>query len=161
MPRVHAIGVRSMKAPGTAYDDPTVGKDPQPAHMKQYVKTHDDTGGVHINSGIPNHVFYLLAMSLGGNAWDVAGRIWYVTLTQKLRHDAQFQTCADATFTTAGELFGKASEPQKAVAAAWKAVGIDVAVADKRMPIRRARPVASGFEPAIGGAEVPQDSIGR
>src|SRR6185369_646266 len=63
MPRVHAAGVRSMKAPGTAYDDPTVGKDPQPSHMKHYVKTHDDTGGVHINSGIPNHVFYTLATS--------------------------------------------------------------------------------------------------
>jgi len=27
-----------MKEPGTAYDDPVIGKDPQPAHMKQYVK---------------------------------------------------------------------------------------------------------------------------
>ena len=156
--RVHGVAVRSMKAPGTAYDDPTVGKDLQPGHMSQYVKTHDDAGGVHINSGIPNHAFYLLATSLGGNAWDVAGRIWYVTLTQKLRHDAQFQTCANATFLTAGELYGKGSEPQKAVAAAWKAVGIEVAVTDKRMPIkRRARPIMPAFEPAIGGAEVPSD----
>lgn len=43
-----------MKAPGTAYDDPVLGKDPQPAHMQAYVNTTDDNGGVHINSGIPN-----------------------------------------------------------------------------------------------------------
>src|ERR1041385_2582439 len=90
-PRVHGAAVRSMKGPGTAYEDPIVVKDLQPAHMSQYVKTHDDGGGVHINSGIPNHAFYLAAIALGGNAWDVAGRIWYVTLTQKLRHDAHFQ----------------------------------------------------------------------
>ena len=33
-PRVNGFGIRSLKAPGTAYDDPVLGKDPQPAHMK-------------------------------------------------------------------------------------------------------------------------------
>jgi Zn-dependent metalloprotease len=47
-----------MKAPGTAYDDPTLGKDPQPAHMKNIYKGTADHGGVHINSGIPNHAFF-------------------------------------------------------------------------------------------------------
>ena len=51
---VKGIALRSMKAPGTAYDDPVLGKDPQPAHMKDYVNTVSDNGGVHINSGIPN-----------------------------------------------------------------------------------------------------------
>jgi Zn-dependent metalloprotease len=158
-PQVHGSAIRSMKSPGTAYNDPILGRDPQPGHMKNYVKTHDDSGGVHINSGIPNHVFYLLATALGGNAWEVAGKIWYVTLTQKLPHDAQFQTCADTTFAVAGELFGAASEPQKAVAAAWKAVGIEVSpkAAEKRLPIRKRAVKAPAvdaptFEP---GAEVP------
>ena len=48
-----------MKAPGTAYDDDVLGKDPQPATMDDYVRTGRDNGGVHINSGIPNHAFYL------------------------------------------------------------------------------------------------------
>ena len=48
-----------MKEPGTAYDDPILGKDPQPAHMRDYVVTLEDNGGVHINSGIPNHAFFL------------------------------------------------------------------------------------------------------
>lgn len=48
------VALRSMKEPGTAYNDPLLGKDPQPDHMRNYVKTTSDHGGVHINSGIPN-----------------------------------------------------------------------------------------------------------
>ena len=74
--KVKGMALRSLKEPGTAYDDPTIGKDPQPAHMKDYVKTSDDNGGVHINSGIPNRAFYLAAIELGGHSWDKAGQIW-------------------------------------------------------------------------------------
>lgn len=72
---VNGVALRSMKTPGTAYDDPVLGKDPQPAHMRDFAYTYEDNGGVHINSGIPNHAFYLTAISLGGNAWDKAGRL--------------------------------------------------------------------------------------
>nr|Q06517.1 RecName: Full=Extracellular minor metalloprotease; Flags: Precursor [Serratia sp. E-15]AAA26553.1 extracellular protease [Serratia marcescens] len=61
-------GLRSMSAPGTAYDDPLLGKDPQPASMKDYIQTKEDNGGVHLNSGIPNRAFYLAATVLGGFA---------------------------------------------------------------------------------------------
>ncbi len=57
-----------MSEPGSAYDDPILGKDPQPAHMDQYIQTREDNGGVHLNSGIPNHAFYLAAKALGGYA---------------------------------------------------------------------------------------------
>ena len=70
-----------MKAPGTAYDDDVLGKDPQPDSMDGYVRTSADNGGVHINSGIPNRAFCLVATALGGNAWDAPGQIWYETLT--------------------------------------------------------------------------------
>ncbi|MFX4416400.1 M4 family metallopeptidase, partial [Acinetobacter baumannii] len=66
--------LRSMKAPGTAYDDPILGKDPQPATMAGYYTGGGDNGGVHINSGIPNHAFYLAAIAIGGNSWDVTGK---------------------------------------------------------------------------------------
>ena len=62
--KIKGIALRSMKEPGTAYNDPTIGKDPQPGHMKNYVNTTSDNGGVHINSGIPNRAFYLLQLSL-------------------------------------------------------------------------------------------------
>jgi Zn-dependent metalloprotease len=123
-PAVKGRAVRSMAAPGTAYDDPVLGRDPQPAHMRGYVDTDDDNGGVHINSGIPNHAFYLAAIALGGNSWDVLGRIWYATLTQRLTFDADFSDFARATVDIAGELFSNGGRVQKIVADAWSSVGI-------------------------------------
>ncbi len=125
-PNVNGVGIRSMKAPGTAYDDPVLGKDPQPAHMKDYVTTVEDNGGVHINSGIPNRAFYVTAITIGGNAWEKAGRIWYKTLADKLSSNSKFQDAADRTFEAAGELFGTDSLEQNAVKTGWAAVGITV-----------------------------------
>ena len=102
-----------MEAPGTAYDDPVLGKDPQPAHMKDFVQTTDDDGGVHINSGIPNHAFYLAATAIGGNAWEKAGRVWYVTLRDRLRATSNFADAARLTEAVAGELFGAGSAERK------------------------------------------------
>ncbi len=123
---VKGVGIRSMKAPGTAYDDAILGKGPQPAHMRDYVTTADDNGGVHINSGIPNHAFYVTAMELGGFAWEKGGRIWYQALTDKLGARAAFQQAADLTFEAAGELFGTGSLEQKAVRTGWAEVGIPI-----------------------------------
>jgi Zn-dependent metalloprotease len=121
---VNGVGIRSMKAPGTAYDDPVLGKDPQPAHMRDYVTTISDNGGVHINSGIPNHAFYVTAVELGGFAWEKAGQIWYVALRDKLAANSNFQACANLTYQTAGELFGAGSIEQQAVQKGWAEVGL-------------------------------------
>ena len=67
--------------PGTAYDDPRIGKAPQVGSMADYVDTQDDNGGVHLNSGIPNRAFVLAARAVGGESWEGAGRIWYAALT--------------------------------------------------------------------------------
>ena len=123
---VNGVGIRSMKAPGTAYDDPVLGKDPQPAHMRDYVNTISDNGGVHINSGIPNHAFYVTALELGGFAWERAGQIWYVTLKDKLTATSRFQDCANLTHQVAGELYGAGSIEQQAVKKGWDAVGLTV-----------------------------------
>jgi len=124
--RVNGQGIRSMKAPGTAYNDPILGKDPQPAHMRDYVTTVEDNGGVHINSGIPNHAFYIAAIEMGGYAWEKAGRIWYVTLRDKLQSNSNFQQAAQSTYLAAGELFGEGSLEQKAVQKGWNEVGIQL-----------------------------------
>lgn len=125
-PNIKGVGIRSMKAPGTAYDDPILGKDPQPAHMKDYVRTVEDNGGVHINSGIPNRAFYATAVELGNYAWEKAGRIWYKTLTDKFQERATFQQACDLTFETAGEIYGANSFEQQAVKKGWSEVGITV-----------------------------------
>jgi Zn-dependent metalloprotease len=124
--RIHGVALRSMKAPGTAYDDPLLGgKDPQPAHMSNYVQTTSDNGGVHINSGIPNRAFYLAATALGGHSWDKAGPIWYATICDpRLSANAQFQDFANITADNALKLFGGAE--QQAVIGAWQQVGINV-----------------------------------
>lgn len=121
---VNGVGIRSMKEPGTAYNDPVLGKDPQPGHIRDYVNTLEDNGGVHINSGIPNRAFYLIAFELGGFAWEKAGRIWYVTLRDKVQHDSKFQAVADMTYATAAELYGANSLEQQAVQRGWSGVGI-------------------------------------
>lgn len=121
---VQGQALRSMAAPGTAYDDPAIGKDPQPADMSGYVNTADDHGGVHINSGIPNRAFYLAASSIGGYAWEKAGSIWYRALVGRLSPTATFLDMANATTTVAGSLFGPGSQEQKAVSEAWAAVGV-------------------------------------
>ena len=124
--KVKGVALRSMKAPGTAYNDPVLGTDPQPAHMKDYQKMTEDNGGVHINSGIPNHAFYLVAIELGGYAWEKAGRIWYVTLRDRLRSNTNFQQAANLMYRVGGDLYGKGSREQKAVQAGWNGVGITV-----------------------------------
>ncbi len=122
-PSVHGKGIRSMAAPGTAYDDPVLGRDPQPAHMHDYVVTTDDNGGVHINSGIPNHAFYLAAITLGGPTWDVLGRVWYASL-RGLKPNADFQAFADATVAAAAKAFGIDGPVVRAVNNGWLQVGV-------------------------------------
>ncbi|MFC7305629.1 M4 family metallopeptidase [Streptomyces monticola] len=121
---VQGVALRSMKAPGTAYDDDVLGKDPQPATMDDYVRTGRDNGGVHINSGIPNHAFFLLATQLGGNAWERAGQIWYDVLTTGgLEVDCSFVDFAKASVAKAAERYGEGEEHQ-AVLKAWSQVGV-------------------------------------
>ncbi|HEX5346448.1 MAG TPA: M4 family metallopeptidase [Pseudonocardiaceae bacterium] len=78
--------IRSMAHPGTAYDNPQMGKDPQADSMAGYV----DGGDPHVNSGIINRVFYLIATDLGSMP---AAKLWYATL-QNLWPAAQFSDAA-------------------------------------------------------------------
>ncbi|MCM2416982.1 M4 family metallopeptidase [Streptomyces sp. RKAG293] len=123
-PTVQGVALRSMKAPGTAYDDPRLGRDPQPGSMDDFVTTGRDNGGVHINSGIPNHAFHLVAEALGGYAWERAGQIWYDVLTGgELSSDADFAAFADLTVSAALARYGRGSESD-AVIKAWAQVGV-------------------------------------
>jgi Zn-dependent metalloprotease len=124
-PQLPGQALRSLKAPGTAFQF-----DNQPADMDHYVELADDGdprhdhGGVHINSGIPNHAFYLAAVALGGNAWEKAGSIWYRTLATRLNENSDFQAAADATVAVSAEMFTPGGPEQQAVRRAWEQVGI-------------------------------------
>jgi Zn-dependent metalloprotease len=91
-PQLYGEAIRSMAFPGTAYDDPILGTDPQPPTMAGYVAGGDP----HLNSGIINRWFYLMAMDLG---IDSAAQIWYATL-QNMVPTSQF---ADAAHIAAAQ----------------------------------------------------------
>ncbi|HIA53711.1 MAG TPA: M4 family peptidase, partial [Candidatus Melainabacteria bacterium] len=118
---INGEALRSMKAPGTAYNDPAIGKDIQPAHMKDYNKTPRDNGGVHINSGIPNKAFYEFATNVGGNAWEAPGKIWFEARA-RAGSTPQFSQFAFETVEAAKRL-GHADLVPK-LEKAWSDVGV-------------------------------------
>lgn len=122
--------VRDMQHPGTAFvDDPILGTDPQPAHMKNRYTGAADRGGVHINSGIPNRAFVLAAEAIGGEPWETAGGIWYQAMLE-LGSRADFAEAARVTTRIARDEHN--ATVAKAVREAWKAVGVSVPAARKR-----------------------------
>jgi Zn-dependent metalloprotease len=115
---VSARALRDMAAPGTAYDDELLGRDPQVGSLSDYVETTDDNGGVHINSGIPNRAFQLAATGIGGSSWEGAGRIWYDALTgADVGPTTDFAGFARATVAAAG---AHADDVRRA----WQEVGV-------------------------------------
>jgi Zn-dependent metalloprotease len=131
IPGRNRTALRSMSDPGTAFNDPGpdgVGVDPQPSDMSGYQELREtrdgDFGGVHINSGIPNRAFFLVAKALGGSSWEKAGRIWYKVLTEPLiEKNAQFSDMRKATITAAESLFS--SREAQIVSNAWSTVGVN------------------------------------
>ena len=126
-PGTKAKSLRTFKAEKAYENDPLLGDDPQPKHMKDFANLtiDQDQGGVHINSGIPNHAFYIVALEIGGNAWEKAGRIWYKTLLN-LNESSEFQEAAEMTYVVAGADYGSGSPEQQAVKKGWDTVGITV-----------------------------------
>lgn len=128
LPDVAARALRDMAAPGTAYDDPRLGRDPQVGHLDDYVETTQDNGGVHLNSGIPNRAFQLAAVAIGGATWEGAGRIWYDALTGGgVGPDSGFAEFAAATVAAAGA-------HADTVGSAWETVGVTPGVAPVTTP---------------------------
>ncbi len=122
-PELYGEALRSMKAPGTAYDNPIIGKDPQPDSMKDYYMGYDDNQGVHINSGIPNKAFYLTAMEIGS---DKAALIWYHAL-QRLWSSAVFNDAVQTIVDSARILMKDGQVPinsAQVIRSAFKAVGL-------------------------------------
>ena len=131
---ISARGLRDMERPGTAYDDPRLGTDPQPAHLDDYVVTTDDNGGVHLNSGIPNRAFVLAAQAVGGDTAGGAGRIWYAALASgDLAPDADFAAFASATVAAAGDA-------AEVVREAWAQVGVTGSPSPTGTPATAPRP---------------------
>jgi Zn-dependent metalloprotease len=96
-----------------------------PAKMSEFINTTLDNGGVHMNSSIINHAYYLLAQGLPGAIGIAdAERVFYRALTTKLTPYSEFIDARHAAIDSAKELFGAASTQATKVAAAFDAVEI-------------------------------------
>ena len=118
---------RSLKDPGS-FSHPSLGR-PYPSKMSEYVdlpvKPESDNGGVHINSSIINHAFYLLAEGLNNAiGMDDAAKIFYRANTVHLLPRSQFKDARRACIQSAEEIFGANSAQSQATAAAFDAVEI-------------------------------------
>jgi Zn-dependent metalloprotease len=122
-PELYGEALRSMRAPGTAYDNALMGKDPQPGHMDDYYSGPADNQGVHINSGIPNRAFYLTSREIGT---DKAVSVWYHAL-QNLWATANFSDAVDRITNSARVLVKNGDVPlgtTQVVRGAFKEVGL-------------------------------------
>jgi Zn-dependent metalloprotease len=121
-------GIRSMSDPASFGD---------PDHYSNRFTGPEDNGGVHINSAIPNHAFYLaieggrnrtsgLAVEgVGPGRREEIERVFYRAFTQLLPARAGFSLARAATIQSARDLYGPGSPAERAVTQAWTAVGVE------------------------------------
>jgi bacillolysin len=120
-------GIRSLS-------DPPVFGDPD--HYANRWLDSGDGFGVHINSGIPNHAFYLAieggtnrtsglsVQGVGAANREQIERVFYRAFTSMLPASANFFMARQATIQSARDLFGAGSAAERAVTQAWDAVGV-------------------------------------
>ena len=113
---VKGQALRSMEKPGTARPSD---------HQVSSYNDYTEGMGPHTSSGIANKAFCLACKKVGGNTWERLGKVWYITLKDKLREASTFQDAANHTFRVAGDLFGDSSKEQEAVSYGWSEVGIE------------------------------------
>ena len=116
---------RDFKNPGSI----KFGNRPLPSKMSEYIDlpndNNNDHGGVHINSSIINHAYYMLAAGLPDAVGiPTAEKIFYRCLTQHLQKQSQFIDVRLACVSSAEELFGAGSAQAKATGEAFDAVEI-------------------------------------
>ncbi len=120
-------GIRSIQTP-MAFGDPD-------HYSVRYTGTVDN-GGVHTNSGIPNHAYYL---AIEGGTNRVSGRtvtgvsfanrdqierVFFRAFTQMLPVRATFSQARAATIQSARDLYASNAAVERAVTDAWTAVGV-------------------------------------
>jgi thermolysin len=126
-----------LTAPSAAFRsmaDPQAYGDPD-HYAKRYIGV-EDNGGVHHNSGIANHAFYLAieggvnrtsglsVQGVGAANRETIERVFYRAFTQLLPANATFSMARAATLQAARDLYGAGGGAERAVGQAWTAVGV-------------------------------------
>ncbi len=121
-------GNRSMADPASFGD---------PDHYSRRYTGTEDNGGVHINSGIANHAFYLAieggvnrtsglrVTGVGAASREQIEKVFYRAFALMLPSMAAFSTARAATIQAARDLYGANSAAERAVTEAWTAVGVN------------------------------------
>jgi thermolysin len=122
-----------------SYENPKAAGDPDHYSIRCLppVCTEDyDNGGVHINSGIANHAFYLMVQGgtnrtsgiavrgVGTAQMDRIEKIFYRAFAFYLVPSSSFQDAREATLRAAKELYGQGSVEENTVRQGWDAVGV-------------------------------------
>ncbi|MDM8515011.1 M4 family metallopeptidase [Desulfobacterales bacterium HSG16] len=96
-----------------------------PARMSDYINTSSDEGGVHMNSTIFSHAYYLLASGLDGALGiKISEKIFYRALVYNLVASSQFIDARLACISSAEELYGAGSVHAQKTAEAFDTVEI-------------------------------------
>lgn len=118
------------------YMDPNEDGDPDTYLGDFWQNGGGDNGGVHTNSGVQNHWFYILSEGLAGTNdngedYDVTGigiedaaQIAYRSLNVYLGVNSQYQDARDASVQAAIDIYGELSPERQATHEAWEAVGV-------------------------------------
>jgi bacillolysin len=121
-------GIRNMENPRVFGD---------PDHFRDLYRGPDDNEGVHINSTIVTHAFYLAieggtnrtsglsVQGIGSANREQMERVFYRAFTQLMPSNATFSTARAVTIQAAQDLYGAGSAPERAVIGAWTAVGVN------------------------------------
>jgi|RhiMetdeSRZDD1v2_1073273.scaffolds.fasta_scaffold131181_2 bacillolysin len=121
-------GIRNMANPAALGD---------PDHYSRRFRGSDDEGGVHINSTIVSHAFYLAVeggtnrtsglsvQGIGAANREQMEKVYYRGFTQLLPANATFAVARAVTIQAARDLYGAGSAPERAVTQAWTAVGVN------------------------------------
>ncbi|MBK8955182.1 MAG: M4 family metallopeptidase [Saprospiraceae bacterium] len=101
----------------------------QPKHVSEQYKGTLDNGGVHINSGIPNHAFYLFVKELAKSSSEeqgkvIAEKIFYRALSNYLTRSSNFKDLRNAVEQACIDLHGNNSNVHNAARFAFDQVGI-------------------------------------
>jgi Zn-dependent metalloprotease len=116
---------RNLKEPNKKDE---ISGHPDPEKLSEYVTVCQDNDGIHENSTIISHAFYLLATKLGTDTGiEEAQKIFYLMQTMYLKglRFATFEQARDAALAAARDIYKEGSKQLKETEAAFNAVGLN------------------------------------
>ncbi len=127
----YSTGWRNLEDPNSNWQSPY---GPDPCHLNQYISVpfDIDNGGVHFNSTIYSHAYYLLAqggtnsvsgITVSGIGIDKATKIFYRAWTYYMIYISEFLDAANALTYSAEDLYGSSSDELAQTIRSMEAIG--------------------------------------